>query len=128
VANMKATWLAVALLFCGAVTMAKEADPIADAAIGLKVAIEDDLRPGGDLWLKSIRSKGCKTRLTAKGHRWTINWRTAEQVGLADTFIFVKAKGVQLAIVGDASVPDQAAKLAALNAAMQTAKARCAGA
>jgi hypothetical protein len=44
---MKATWLAAALLFCGAATVAKEANPIADAAKGLKATIEDDLRRGG---------------------------------------------------------------------------------
>ncbi len=101
------------------------ADPIAAAAQGLNAQIEDDMRDGGDLRLVSMTTKGCKTRMVSTARRWTINWRKARMVALEDTFVFVEAPPVKLAIVGNASIPAQAAKLAALNAAMQGAAARC---
>jgi hypothetical protein len=124
-AALKTAYAAIMLALCTGSAPA-EPDAIAAAAKGLKAVIEDDLRPGGDMRLLSIQTKGCKTKLTAKGRRWNVDWSTAEELGLADSFIFVKAKGVQFAIVADASIPDQAAKLTALNDAMQAAKARCA--
>ena len=101
------------------------ADPIAQAAVGLNAQIEDDIRPGGDIRLVSFQTKGCKTRMIGTTRNWTIDWRKAEMVALEDSFVFVAAPPVKLAIVGDASITDQAAKLAALNAAMQGAAAQC---
>jgi hypothetical protein len=100
-------------------------DPIAEAATGLNAQIEDDVRPGGDIRLVSFKTKGCKTRMAGTTRKWTIDWSKAEMVALEDTFVFVAAPPIKLAIVGDASIPDQAAKLVALNAAMQDAAARC---
>jgi hypothetical protein len=100
-------------------------DPIAQAATGLNAQIEDDIRPSGDTRLVSMTTKGCKTRVVGTKRKWTIDWGKAEMVALEDTFVFVEAPPVKFAIVGDASIPDQAAKLVALNAAMQNAVARC---
>jgi hypothetical protein len=101
------------------------ADPIAVAATGLNAQIEDDIRPGGDIRLVSFKTNGCKTRMVGSTRKWTIDWRKTEMVAFEDTFIFVSAPPIKLAIVGDASIPDQAAKLAALNAAMRGAATRC---
>jgi hypothetical protein len=72
-----------------------------------------------------MKTKGCKTQIVGTTRKWTIDWRKVKIVALEDTFVFVAAPPVQLAIVGDASIPEQAAKLAALNAAMKQAAARC---
>jgi hypothetical protein len=101
------------------------ADPIADAATGLTAQIEDDVRHKGDSMLVSLRTRGCKTRMVGTKRKWTIDWRNAEGVALGDTFVFVSAPPEKFAIVGDASIPDQAAKLVALTNAMQDALARC---
>ncbi len=113
------------LLLIAATPQSATTDPIAAAASGLTAQIEDDMRPGDDSMLVSMKTKGCKTRMTGTTRKWTIDWRKAEMVSLQDTFVFVSAPPIKLAIVGDASIPDQAAKLAALNAAMQDAATRC---
>jgi hypothetical protein len=100
-------------------------DPIAEAAVGLTAQIEDDVRPGGDAMLVSLKTKGCKTRMVGTTRKWTIDWRKAEMVSLGDTFVFVSAPPEKFAIVGDASIPDQAEKLVALTTAMQDTVARC---
>ncbi len=104
---------------------APAADPIAQAAVGLNAQIEDDVRASGDIRLVSFKTKGCKTRMIGTTRKWTIDWRKADMIALEDTFVFVSAPPVKLAIVGDASIPDQATKLVALNAAMQDAATRC---
>jgi hypothetical protein len=104
---------------------AVSADPIAAAVQGLNAQIEDDVRRGTDLRLISMATKGCKTRILAPTRSWTINWRKAKMVALEDSFVFVEAPPERLAIVGDASIPDQAAKLSALHTAMREAVVRC---
>jgi hypothetical protein len=101
------------------------ADPIADAATGLNAQIEDDVNPGGDIRLVSMKTTGCKTELIGDTRRWTINWTKTEMVAPGDTFVFIDVPPVKLAIVGDASIPDQAAKLRALFGAMLAAEAKC---
>ncbi len=101
------------------------ADPIAVAFDGLSpVVVEDDLGRS-ELPLKAIVTKGCTTELIAETRRWTLRWPDIEQVGPGDTFVFVAGKGVKLAIVGDASKPDQAKKLGMLAAAMMAMRERC---
>ena len=101
-------------------------DPTALAAKGLNAVVEDDIGKGGDRKLLSVRTKGCTTRVKAKGRSWNIDWTKAEGVAREDTFVFVAAPKVRIAIVGDASIPDQDAKLTALAEAMQAVLARCA--
>lgn len=98
-------------------------DPIARALEGLVAVVEEDGQP--DEPLLGMQTRGCETIVTAAGRRWTIDWRRSEGVALHDTFVFVSAPPVRLAIVGDASRPDQAAKLLALNEAMQAIAGRC---
>jgi hypothetical protein len=100
-------------------------DPTALAAKGLKAVVEDDIGKGGDRTLLSVRTKGCTTRVKAKGRSWSIDWTKAEGVAREDTFVFIAAPKVRIAIVGDASIPDQDAKLTALAQAMQAVLARC---
>ena len=100
-------------------------DTIGLAADGLDAQIEDDVNPGGDSLLVSMKTTGCKTELIGSTRQWTIDWRKTEMVAPGDTFVFVDAPPVKLAIVGDASKPDQAAKLSALYAAMSAIGARC---
>ncbi len=102
-------------------------DTIALASDGLNAQIEDDVNPGGDSRLVSMKTIGCKTELIGSTRQWTIDWRKTEMVAPGDTFVFVDAPPVKLAIVGDASKPDQAAKLNALYAAMSVIEERCKG-
>jgi hypothetical protein len=102
------------------------AQPIDAAALGLNAVIEDDLASDGDHKLLGFRTKGCRTTITAKGRRWKIDWRRTDQAGFADNFIFISAPpSIKLAIVGDASIPDQAARLEALNDAIQAKIIQC---
>jgi hypothetical protein len=100
-------------------------DTIALAADGLNAQIEDDVNPGSDIRLVSMKTTGCKTELVGDTRRWTINWTKTEMVAPGDTFVFIDVPPVKLAIVGDASIPDQAAKLGALFRAMLAAEAKC---
>ncbi len=115
-------------------------DPIAAAASGLTAQIEDDVNPGGDMQLVSMKSDGCKTvitgvlppasndpaaNVTANTRTWTIDWAVPGSVAPGDTFIFIDVAPVKIAIVGDASKPDQAAKLSALFAAMFETQLDC---
>jgi hypothetical protein len=98
-------------------------DPIAQAVKGLNAVIEDDIHP--DTKLISMKTKKCETRVVAAARQWTINWTKAETVALEDTFVYVVAPPVKFAIVGDASKPDQAAKLQMLTRAMRTMADLC---
>ncbi len=110
-------------------------DFIAAAAIGLVAQIEDDNNPGGDLQLVSMKSDGCKTVITgalitedsntAATRTWTVDWAVPGSVAPGDTFIFIDVAPVKIAIVGDASKPDQAAKLSAMFAAMFETQLDC---
>jgi hypothetical protein len=124
-------------------------DPIASAASGLIAQIEDDVNPGGDLQLVSMKSDGCKTVITgalatpssdpassdpasgpatgipAATRTWTIDWAVPGSVAPGDTFVFIDVAPVKIAIVGDASKPDQAAKLSALFGAMFETQLDC---
>jgi hypothetical protein len=119
-------------------------DPIAAAASGLIAQIEDDVNPGGDLQLVSMKSDGCKTVITgalaapssdpatgpatgipANTRTWTIDWAVPGSVAPGDTFVFIDVAPVKIAIVGDASKPDQAAKLSALFGAMFETQLDC---
>jgi hypothetical protein len=107
------------ILFAPLLIAANLAGATIDAASkGLVAQIEDDVNKGRDHQLKAMRTKGCKTRLRATNRSWTVDWSKAEAVLLEDTFIFIKSPPVQIAIVGDASKPDQWAKLKALYGAM----------
>lgn len=108
--------LALALALAGA-------DPIAAAARGLAAEIEDDNGP--DFAMESIAGRGCTVTIAGHGHRWTIDMTNARAVTLGDTFVYVAAPPVALAIVGDASKPDQAAKLKGLATALTDLAARC---
>jgi hypothetical protein len=61
----------------------------------------------------------------AQGRTWTIDWAVPGSLSPADTFIFIEVAPVKIAIVGDASKPDQAAKLSALFAAMFETQLDC---
>ena len=98
-------------------------DPIARAIEVLVAEVEEDRQP--DRRLEAMATNGCETLVTAAGRTWTIDWRRAQRVVLEDTFVFVDAPPVRLAIVGDAGSPEQAARLVALSEAMQGAAARC---
>ena len=100
-------------------------DPIAAAASGLVAQIEDDNNPGGDLQLVSMKSDGCVTTIMANGRNWTVDWAIPGRVEPADTFIFIDVPPVKIAIVGDASKPDQAEKLSALFYAMFETQLDC---
>lgn len=98
-------------------------DPIATALVGLIAVVEEDGAP--DRPLVGMTTHGCETKVSAQESDWTIDWRKAEAVALEDTFVFVSAPPVKLAVVADASKPDQADKLRELNRAMQEVAKRC---
>jgi hypothetical protein len=114
-------------------------DPIAAAASGLIAQIEDDANPGGDLRLTGMKTDGCTTIISAAGvadpatnapvsslrRDWAINWSVPGSLAPGDTFIFIDVAPVKIAIVGDASQPDQAAKLSALFGAMFETQLDC---
>jgi hypothetical protein len=105
---------------------ATPATPSIDSAFkGLIAQIEDDVGNGPDRRLKSIRTAGCKSILQAKGKSWTVDWAKAEAVALEDSFIFLKAPPVQLAIVGDMGKPAQREMLRVLYRAMATKASEC---
>jgi hypothetical protein len=92
---------------------------------GVIAQIEDDVGKGPDRRLKTIHTTGCKSTLQAKGKRWTIDWTKAEAVALEDSFIFLKAPPVQLAIVVDMGKPTQSEKLRAMYRAMAAKAGEC---
>lgn len=101
-------------------------DPIGDALKRLTYAeIEDDLSSSPDKTLDAIVTRDCVSEMRAGDRKWTLDWRKITTVGPGDTFVFVQGPGVQLAIVGDVSKPDQAAALSALHMAMQAMRRRC---
>ncbi len=101
------------------------ADPIAAAADGLNAQIEDDVNPGDDSRLVSMKTAGCETLLIGTTRQWTIDWRKTQMVAPGDTFVFIDVPPVKLAIVGDVSIPDQAAKMGAMLNAMLDTAAQC---
>lgn len=101
-------------------------DPIGDAFKRLTYAeVEDDLSSSPDKALDAIETKDCVSEMRAGDRSWSLDWRKITTVGPGDTFVFVQGPGVQLAIVGDASKPDQAQALSALHMAMQAMRGRC---
>jgi hypothetical protein len=117
----------IAIAFAASTSLAASnaaPDPIAAALDGLTAVIEQDGRP--DVRLLGMRTRGCQTQVRAPGKRWTINWRHPAAVSLQDSFVFVDAAPVRIAIVADASRPDQAARLRSLSSAMQATARRCA--
>lgn len=99
-------------------------DPVAMAAAGLVAQIEDD-NGGPDTMMTSITSQGCAVEITGKGKNWALDMTKVEALALEDTFVYVAAPPHKLAIVGDASKPDQAAKLKALATALGDIATRC---
>lgn len=99
-------------------------DAIAAAADGLTAAIEDD-RNALDSEMLSISNTGCITHITAKERNWDVDWRNALMLSREDTFIFVKAPPVQLAIVADMAKPGQSEKLDKLALAMAEVAEKC---
>ena len=99
------------------------ADPIASAAARLTAVIEEDGRP--DVPLRAMATRACRTTLRGRARQWTIDWRRPATITREDTFVFVDAAPVRIAIVADASRPDQAAGLDALTAAMRSVASRC---
>lgn len=101
-------------------------DPIGDAFKRLTYAeVEDDLSSSPDKALDAIVTRECVSEMRAGDRSWSLDWRKITTVGPGDTFVFVQGPGVQLAIVGDASKPDQAQALSALMMAMQAMRGRC---
>lgn len=101
-----------------------QTDPVAVAAAGLIAEIEDD-NGGPDAMMTAIRSQGCTVEITGKDRSWTLDLSKTEALALEDTFIYVVAPPHRLAIVGDVSKPDQAAKLKALVTALGEIATRC---
>ncbi len=99
-------------------------DPVAMAAAGLVAQIEDD-NGGPDAMMTSITSQGCAVEITGKGRSWALDMTRVEALALEDTFVYIAATPQKLAIVGDASKTDQAAKLKALAAALSGIATRC---
>ena len=98
-------------------------DPVATAAAGLVAQIEDDNGP--DAKMTSIRSQGCLLAIAGEGKKWSVDMTKVEALSLEDTFVYIAAPPHKLAIVGDASQADQAAKLKALATALGKVAARC---
>ena len=116
--------IALALALAVLAAQAAPADPIAAAAAGLSPAeIEDDNGP--DMPLTAISSAGCMVTIIGRDAAFAVDMRQSAAVALEDTFVFVKAGTVQLAIVGDASRSDQAAKLKALATALVDLATKC---
>lgn len=115
------------------------ADPIAAAVPGLVAAIEqDELDPehprqltpeeeaNPEPRLESITTQGCTSRIVGVGGRsWTLDWRRIQVAAFANGFIYIRAPDLSLAIVGDASIPEQYARFVTLIDAMHVVHARC---
>jgi hypothetical protein len=99
-------------------------DPISAAIKGLVAQIEDDEGPD-DPRLVRAKTKDCQTQLVGKKRSWRIDWRTVTALGAGDTFVYVQAPDLKIAIVGKAWEPKQARKLGQLLSAMQAVQARC---
>lgn len=101
-----------------------QSNPIGEAAAGLRAEIEDDNGP--DAMMTAIASAGCTVTIGGvEGRRWTLDMTRTQAVALEDTFVYVAAGEAKLAIVGEASRPDQAAKLRALADALTALASRC---
>jgi hypothetical protein len=105
------------------------------AAKGVVAQIEDDVAKKGDWMFQSVRTTGCTSIVTAKPinpggdgalGRWTIDWATAEAVQMQYNFVYIKAPGLQFAIVGNGKAK-ATRKLAALAQAMQVKMGACLG-
>ena len=100
------------------------ADAIGRAAQGLSPAVvEEDGQP--DRRLLSLPTTDFVMQMVADGRSYRIDWRAVDQVALEDTFVYVAAGTLRIAIVGDASRPDQARRLHDLSAAMQDRARAC---
>jgi len=100
-------------------------DAIDAAAQGLSpVQIEDDIGQR-QFDLTAITTTGCVTVLRGDGAEIRIDWSKAEDGGMSDGFIWVKAPPVQLAIVADVARRDQLEKLIALSNAMGQRAREC---
>lgn len=107
------------------VLQAPATDPVAAAATGLSPAeIEDDNGP--DMPFLGASSAGCTVTIKGRDKSYTLDMTRTEALSREDTFVFVKAGDQQLAIVGDASKPDQSEKLTALARAFATVAQGCA--
>ena len=100
-----------------------QSDPVAVAGAGLVAQIEDDNGP--DAKMTSIRSRRCALAIAGEGKKWSVDMTKVEALSLADTFVYIATPPLKLAIVGDASKADQAAKLKALATALGEVAARC---
>lgn len=72
-------------------------DPIGAAIKGLVAQIEDDEGPD-DVRLVRAVTKGCRTKLVGKKRIWAIDWRNVTALGSGDTFLYVQAPGLKIAI------------------------------
>ena len=91
-------------------------DPIAAAfASGLAV-IEDDVN--ADSRVMSVATRGCETRIVTADRTYTVDWRTAEGVAMADTFVHVSAPPAKFAVLIDAEGEAGQARLRALATAL----------
>ncbi len=114
----------MSLLPIAALLLSGQADPVAAAVVGLSPAeIEDDNGP--DMPLVAMTSAGCRVEVVGRDARFAVDMTKVAALSLEDTFVFIESGPVRLAIVGDASKPDQAAKLAALATALTTITQRC---
>ena len=115
--------LTLAIALAGAALATAPAGPIATATRGLVAVVEEDGQ--ADVRLRAVRTRGCRTEIVGASRRWTIDWRRPASVALEDTFVFIDAPPVRIAIVADAPRPDQARRLRALDAAMRGVAMRC---
>lgn len=112
------------MLLLALALQAASVDPVATAAKGLKPAeIEDDNGP--DMPFLTAASAGCAVTVRGRDKTFELDMTKTEGVAREDTFVFVAAGGVKLAIVGDASKPDQDKKLTALAQAVIAVANRC---
>ena len=103
-------------------TLDKQIDVL--AAMLDPAEVEDDNGP--DAEMRNVETKGCTTGIETKAREYSIDWTKPAQVVLGDTFVFIEAPPVKLAIVGDASRPRQAEVLKSLARAMNELAAKCA--
>lgn len=88
------------------------------------MVVEEDGQP--DRRLISLTTADCTTQVAAEGRSYRIDWRAADTIALEDTFVYVSAGATRIAIVADASRPDQARRLHALSIAMRSMAGSCA--
>lgn len=103
---------------------APAADPVAAAATRLNPAeIEDDNGP--DMPFLGASSSGCAVNIRGRDKTFALDMAKVTGLAREDTFVFIAAGTHKLAIVGDASQPDQDAKLTALAQALAAVAGRC---